>query len=171
MFLVAVVVVVEKYRRCRTVGRIETREQVAIRTGDLNSSLSFPLHPSPSPSPTMLPGGMRTRKESSASVATQTTSPTIANARARAKSPTFSTTTAASDMPFASEVVITRANLRDSIRAYEDVSDVPSEVPGYLIELSVSRSSSPPCRHIAAHCPLSPMHRPHWRERWRHVRG
>lgn len=76
---------------------------------------------SDSPSTTMLPAGfMRMRKESSASVATQTTQATTSKPN-RAKSPTFSTTTAASDMPLSPGVVITRADLRASIKTYEEV--------------------------------------------------
>ncbi|KIO28864.1 hypothetical protein M407DRAFT_21941 [Tulasnella calospora MUT 4182] len=69
----------------------------------------------------MLPAGfMRVRKESSASVATQTTQATTSKPN-RAKSPTFSTTTAASDMPLSPGVVITRADLRASVKAYEEL--------------------------------------------------
>lgn len=63
---------------------------------------------------------MRVRKESSASVATQTTQATTSKPN-RAKSPTFSTTTAASDMPLTPGVVITRGDLRASIKAYDEL--------------------------------------------------
>ncbi|KAG9000993.1 hypothetical protein FRB90_011695, partial [Tulasnella sp. 427] len=69
----------------------------------------------------MFPAGfMRARKESSASVTTQTTQATTSKP-SRAKSPAFSTTTAASEMPLSPGVVITRADLRASIKAYDEL--------------------------------------------------
>ncbi|KAG8903198.1 hypothetical protein FRB99_003610 [Tulasnella sp. 403] len=64
----------------------------------------------------MLPGGLRIRKESAVSLSTNNTG--VSNVRA--KSPTYSTTTAASDMPFSPGALITRADLRASIKAYDD---------------------------------------------------
>ncbi|KAG8862620.1 hypothetical protein FRB96_001179 [Tulasnella sp. 330] len=89
----------------------------------------------------MLPHASRTRKESATSTATSTSASATnaARSRDRAKSPTFSTTTAAS-MPF-SFPAITRADLRQSIGAYEDLISATAAYRGALATLAHASAS------------------------------
>ncbi|KAG9002820.1 hypothetical protein FRB94_003623 [Tulasnella sp. JGI-2019a] len=92
----------------------------------------------------MYPHASRTRKESATSTATSDSVATtnINAARAsrdlRTKSPTFSTTTAASSMPFPA---ITRADLRTSIGTYEDLVSAMAAYRGALATVAHASAS------------------------------